>query len=372
MRKIIVTNEIRLLAEKYAKGLEISVCLSAKPLDNLKVLKKALQLNTTKIVFTAKQFNPKGQKKKYFSADKLPEYAEYIQMIINIYSDINKLQPWHYDNVINLFNSKLKPEKLKASVKIGSQDPYTFYDLIVKAMDYKGVREKVFPDYLRNQVLDIKTCVYCNAQFAVTSETEPALTPVMIKKRGKIRGRKPQPHPAVLRANYELDHNYPKSIYPYLCTNFYNLVPCCSSCNKHKSNQPLKFALYAKDGDDLEPLYFELPTDDLLKFQLRHVCGGLRVELHDKENGTLAEEFDKCFAINAIYKEHSEEIRELLWRYKIYSPSDIAALKDGLKDLFQDGFDVERFILGTFADANDVFKRPLTKMKQDIMNQLRK
>ena len=46
--------------------------------------------------------------------------------------------------------------------------------------------------------------------------------------------------------------------------------------------------------------------------------------------------------------------------------------KDGLKDLFQDGFDIERFILGTFADANDVFKRPLTKMKQDIMNQLRK
>ena len=293
-------------------------------------------------------------------------------MIINIYSDINKLQPWHYDNVINLFNSKLQPEKLKASVKIGSQDPYTFYDLIVKAMDYKGVREKVFPDYLRNQVLDIKTCVYCNAQFAVTSETEPALTPVMIKKRGKIRGRKPQPHPAVLRANYELDQNYPKSIYPYLCTNFYNLVPCCSSCNKHKSNQPLIFTLYAKDGDDLEPLYFELPTDNLLKFQLRHVCGGLRVELHDKEDGALAEEFDKRFAINAIYKEHSEEIRELLWRYKIYSPSDIAALKDGLKDLFQDGFDIERFILGTFADANDVFKRPLTIMKQDIMNQLRK
>ena len=84
MRKILVTNEIRLLAEKYAKGLENGVSLSAKPLDNLKALKKALQLNTTKIVFSAKQFNPKGQKKKYFSADKQPEYAEYIQMIINI------------------------------------------------------------------------------------------------------------------------------------------------------------------------------------------------------------------------------------------------------------------------------------------------
>ena len=40
MRKILVTNEIRLLAEKYAKGLENGVSLCAKPLDNLKALKK--------------------------------------------------------------------------------------------------------------------------------------------------------------------------------------------------------------------------------------------------------------------------------------------------------------------------------------------
>lgn len=225
---------------------------------------------------------------------------------------------------------------------------------------------------MRNDTLGIKTCVYCNAQFAITAETEPALTPAMIKKRGKRRGRKPQPRPAILRANYELDHNLPKSSYPYLCTNFYNLIPCCSSCNKHKSKYPLDFTLYAKNGDDLEPLYFELPTDDLLKFQLRHVCGGLHVELKDRYGGTLAEEFNKRFAIDAIYKEHSEEIRELLWRHNIYSSSGIAALKDGFKDLFQDGFDINRFILGTYADTEDVFKRPLTMMKQDVMRQLMK
>ena len=49
-----------------------------------------------------------------------------------------------------------------------------------------------------------------------------------------------------------------------------------------KSKYPLDFTLYANNGDDWEPLYFELPTDDLLKFQLRHVCGGLHVELKDK------------------------------------------------------------------------------------------
>ena len=372
MRRIVVNEEIKLLAEKYAKGLEIGKNLSTKPLNSLKDLKEAMKKNTTKIVFSAKQSNSKGNKKRIFSATELPQYAEYIQTIIDLYSSINKLLPWQYDGVIHRMELVLKPEYLNAAVKIAKADSFSFADLIVKAMDYKGVRENIFPDYMRNDTLGIKTCVYCNAQFAITAETEPALTPAMIKKRGKRRGRKPQPRPAILRANYELDHNLPKSSYPYLCTNFYNLIPCCSSCNKHKSKYPLDFTLYAKNGDDLEPLYFELPTDDLLKFQLRHVCGGLHVELRDRVGGTLAEEFNKRFAIDAIYKEHSEEIRELLWRHYIYSSSGIAALKDGFKDLFQDGFDINRFILGTYADAKDVFKRPLTIMKQDVMRQLMK
>lgn len=162
----------------------------------------------------------------------------------------------------------------------------------------------------------------------------------------------------------------PKSLYPYLCTNFYNLLPCCSSCNRHKSDCPLDFTLYAQAGEEIEPLYFELPPDDLVNFQTKHICKGLHVELHDKGDGTLAEDFNKRFAINAVYKEHSEEVRELLWRHKIYSPSAIQALKDSIPGLFADGFDIDRFVLGTYADPKEVFKRPLTIMKQDIKKQL--
>lgn len=370
MRKIVVTDDIKLLATVYAKGLMLGNNLAAKPLDNLKKLKEDLESNTTKLHFKAKQPNPKGNKKKNFSATQLPEYASYVQEIIDVYSCINSLYPWQYHTMINRMEKILKPEFLKVAIKIDKQDAYTFSDLIIRAMDYKGVREKVFPDYVRNTALDIKTCVYCNAQFAITAETEPALTPAMIKKRGKRRGRTPNPHPAVLRANYELDHNMPKSIYPYLCTNFYNLIPCCSSCNKHKSDRPLKFTLYAQKGEDIEPLYFELPQEDLVKFQTKHICKGLHVELHDKGDGTLAKDFNNRFAIDAVYKEHSEEIRELLWLHKIYSPSAIQALKDSIPGLFADGFNIDRFVLGTYTESKEVFKRPLTIMKQDIKKQL--
>ncbi|TCL67476.1 hypothetical protein EV196_10232 [Mariniflexile fucanivorans] len=29
----------------------------------------------------------------------------------------------------------------------------------------------------------------------------------------------------------ELDHYYPKSLYPYFGVSFYNLIPSCQSCN---------------------------------------------------------------------------------------------------------------------------------------------
>ena len=50
MRRIVVNEEIKLLAEKYAKGLEIGKNLSAKPLNSLKDLKEAMKKNTTKSI----------------------------------------------------------------------------------------------------------------------------------------------------------------------------------------------------------------------------------------------------------------------------------------------------------------------------------
>ena len=63
MRKIVVTGDIKRLAEEYADGLLQGANLSAKPVDNLKKLKSDFQSNTTKLHFSAKQPNTKGHKK---------------------------------------------------------------------------------------------------------------------------------------------------------------------------------------------------------------------------------------------------------------------------------------------------------------------
>lgn len=100
MRRIVVTDEIKHLAETYAKGLENGANLTSKPLENLKVLKDALEKNTTKLYFSAKLHSQNGNKKRYFSATQQRKYAEYVQLIIDTYSEINKLRPWQYCDVI--------------------------------------------------------------------------------------------------------------------------------------------------------------------------------------------------------------------------------------------------------------------------------
>lgn len=126
MRKIVVTDDIKQLAKEYADGLVQGTNLSSKPLDNLKKLKSDLQSNTTKLHFSAKQPNLKGHKKANFSAIKKPEYAKYIQEIIDNYDSLNDLLPWQYDAMINQMENILDQEALKVSVTIGKQKPYSF------------------------------------------------------------------------------------------------------------------------------------------------------------------------------------------------------------------------------------------------------
>lgn len=58
------------------------------------------------------------------------------------------------------------------------------------------------------QLMDVPVCPYCNRQYTFTLAS------------GKSR---PQ-----------MDHYYPRDLYPYLAVSLYNLVPCCAVCNTAK------------------------------------------------------------------------------------------------------------------------------------------
>lgn len=373
MRRIRITPEIEALAKRYARGMMVGKDLEGKPVDNLKALQGDLGLSSTTFIFKAKRISAKtGRKKKMFQGDELPQYAEYVGEIVKRYKTLNNLHPKEFASLNHDMQTMFADVDPSVKVRIGKKDRVlSFADHIVKAMDYEGVRESVFRKYIRSAAIGIKACVYCNAQFALTTVLEPAITPASIKKI-KGRGRRPSPRPAKLGATYDLDHNLPKSKYPYLCTNFYNLQPCCASCNRHKSGKPLDFSVYCWDAEDPKPLHFELSPRDIIRFCQKNKCDCMTPLLKSSTSDkTLLEAFNKCFSIDAVYQLHSDEVQELLWRHKIYSASGISAIKASYGKLFADGFDAERFILGTYAAEEDAHKRPLTIMKQDIVRQIK-
>ncbi len=223
---------------------------------------------------------------------------------------------------------------------------HTFYKSVVAAMRYDYVQDTVYPKYMSK--LHIKTCVYCNAQYAISVE-------------GYI--------------NYELDHALPKSKYPYLCTTFMNLQPSCSRCNKSKSNKEedatrTLFRLYTTKQNDIDPMQLRLDSASLAK-NLSDPKQKLSINFSCINDTKLEKGQNEFFHIKKLYQAHTDVAEEIVWKSRVY---DSIALDNYKKTFTKLGFtesQFRRFILGNYAEKEDVHMRPLAKLIQDIAKQLK-
>lgn len=325
MRRILITNELINLANEYSNSLFVERDdRFIKPLVKLSNLRNDLML-----------LNP------------LPTYSIYVQYVDNIikqYSLLNSLLPDSFDSFFNdYFN--LTNAELSKNIQIGTINN-EFYKWVVNAMRYDAVRAQEILPYLRK--VGIKTCVYCNAQFAITTT----------RLDGTNEGM------------YELDHFYPKSKYPFLATSFFNLQPVCSHCNKNKSDNDSTFNLYTTNYRELDPFWFSLDT----KSKMKYLINLDKEELHiifDSLDLDLKKEHEDIFHISELYSEHKDVVEEIIWREKIYNDSFRKSIKNAFKGHFADRLDFHRFILGNYSKPNEIHKRPLAKLQQDIAKQLK-
>ena len=405
MRRILIDDRIKKLAAEYVKKLPL---VAGEVKADLKNLADDLKKESTEILICTpvegkkakgkssirKKMRPdaieaanaeqslKDKQEKFKSVHhKGSEYlrvSEYVEKIVEKYDNLNNMLPSKFDECISNINSALKDvavDDIWVKFK-GNKDKQPLYEVIVDVMGYNKVRARLMPNYVKK--LEIRSCVYCNAQYAMTTLIEDVHEKIKTGKRGRPKEARIIP---LMGGYYELDHNKPKSKYPFLCTNFYNLQPCCGSCNKRKSAQDLPFSFYYEDGDPHPtPLHFALSPQDVIDFHTKGKCRGIKAFLCDedkpgqpvvtKKDGTLAERFNYIFGIDKIYAEHEDEIEELLWRNRIYTKGIVEATIKQFEKLKIDGFDFDRYILGTYAKKDEVLKRPLTAMKQDVWEQL--
>ncbi|MDC7243622.1 MAG: HNH endonuclease domain-containing protein, partial [Sphaerochaetaceae bacterium] len=160
----------------------------------------------------------------------------------------------------------------------------------------------------------------------------------------------------------EIDHFYPKSIYPFLAMSFYNLIPSCSICNHTKKD---KVSL-----DLINP--YDIEIDD---FRLTYKPNNIDFYNVENEkynfnnfeiNFTTTNKNIETFKLKELYKQHKDIVLELLIKKAYYPKSYIEELKG-----FGFGEDeIYRYLLCNYNKEEDLHKRPLSKLIKDISKEL--
>lgn len=376
MRRIPITPKIISIAKSYAQEMEDPGTFKTgeSPKERLLVLSDNLNKAGTTIK-VLKSRATKGHPAVYTNhkGNAFPILSTYVKAIYDHYDGLNALLPSEYhDKISQYVDGQLAGYDINGlKVKLRGKKCVPFFELIVDAMRYDRVQQNIMPKYIKQ--LGIKTCVYCNAQFATTA----SLLDIRYAKKGKFSIK------TIDTACYELDHNKAKSLYPYLCTNFYNLQPSCSSCNRRKNNKELNFSLYYEIGDtDTKPVHFILDPVDIIRFRRTNNGRGIKPYLCDDgieippviaNDTSKAGIMNKMLGIQGVYDEHEDIVEEILWKHKIYSKGFMMATENQIKSLGIAGFDMKRFVLGGYYTNDDDFlKRPLSILKNDLWEQLNK
>lgn len=228
MRRIPITPTIEGISKRYAQEMERTSTFKQgeSPKERLLVLSERLKKPSTSVrILKSKARKGHPAVYEHHKGNTFTALSDYVKAIYDHYDGLNALLPSEYDKKIGQHVDRpLTGYKINdICVKLRKKRCMPFFELVVDAMRYDKVQKDIMPKYIKE--MGIKTCSYCNAQFATTA----SLQEIKYAPKGKFTVK------SVNTSCYELDHNKAKSLYPYLCTNFYNLQPSCSSCNRRKN-----------------------------------------------------------------------------------------------------------------------------------------
>lgn len=191
--------------------------------------------------------------------------------------------------------------------------------------------------------LDIPTCTYCNRIY-----TKTVINPSKITRP-------------------TFDHWYSKADYPLLALSFFNLIPSCSVCNSGVKTTNL-FIL----NTHFHP-YFKFDIEDQkinFNFSYEHRnYSSFKFKIIN--NNDFSKISTESFKIQEIYETHEDEIADLRRLRDIYSDKYLAMLKNNiLKGTSVSDEEIYRLAFGTHIDETKFDRRPLSKMKKDILEEL--
>ncbi|WP_256003654.1 HNH endonuclease [Pedobacter deserti] len=192
--------------------------------------------------------------------------------------------------------------------------------------------------------LNVNTCPYCNRQYTFT-----------IDKKKKIR---PQ-----------FDHFLSKSKHPHFALSFYNLIPCCPTCNHIKSDTAEEL-LYPYDEGFESKCYFKTNHVDFminrkeLEIQLETIT---ECDEHFKArcNNSI-----HTFALQELYEQHLDYAEEIIIKAYSYNEDYYQGLTENFSKMGKSKNEIQRLIFGNHIDRASNERRPLSKLTSDLLEHI--
>ena len=224
---------------------------------------------------------------------------------------------------------------------------------LICIFDYDGaIGNSKSKSYWLAKHIGRNSCTYCNRQYTLT----------VSGKNNDERITRPA-----------FDHWFPKSRFPLLSLNLYNLIPCCAVCNSgakgDKVFQLTKFVHPYEQKDDDPKFKFVPAIADKNKGEWTVVLDRDKVA-HPEVDNTI-----KAFELDEIYNMHGPlEVKEMMEFAQAYSNTYLLQIYNQMKkDFGAVSFsqeDVYRILFGTESVPAKFLDRPLSKMKHDILEYL--
>lgn len=292
----------------------------------------------------------------------IQSFRNYIDKIIVEYPKLQVLLPLEFDSAIREFNLILNEGMMQTKFFVSSKSkrPNTFANLIVDKMRYSEEARNLMLKYLKKN--HFETCAYCN------------FMPLPISENGD---KYSQPG--------DLDHYRDKSSYPFLCTSFFNLFPCCPACNRPGKKGTKKIAFYPyreyKQKVDSDPFIFSFdwsevdnacPNDVVVDFkEVRYHMGEYPIRRH----GLMKSSYERIFGIKELYNAEQTKRKILRIKRKAYDESKeqnetAGPVSDGKMEPILDVQRVKDILDVESLNYEDVYSEDLMKVKLDLAKKI--
>lgn len=200
---------------------------------------------------------------------------------------------------------------------------------------YENIRKDFLPTVLNS--LNLSVCPYCNRQYIFGTDINR-------------------------KVHAQFDHFYSKSKYPYLALSFYNLIPCCPSCNKAKGEEHIEINPYIEGFDNKGKLKIDSPLNCIL----RNSDWEVRFDSDDRCKTNI-----QAFALDELYRKHKDYAYEIALKSIANQRGYYESIKETFSELGITDEAIDRIIWGNYLDNNQQSNRPLSKMAFDIINQFK-